>query len=48
MTSPKHKDGLTEAYAEICAAHGLSRREDGYLNSLVRRQVFVKNAAFAA
>ena len=48
MTSPKHKDALTEAYADICAAHGLSRREDGYLNSLVRRQVFVKNAATAA
>lgn len=45
MTSPSHKDGLTDAYAEICAMHGLLRREDGYLNSLVRRQVFVKKAA---
>ena len=48
MTSAKHKDGLADTYADICAAHGLSRREDGYLNSLVRRQVFVKNATSAA
>lgn len=44
MTSAKHKDGLADAYAGICASHGLVRREDGYLNSLVRRQVFVKTA----
>lgn len=48
MTSPKHRDGLTDTYADICAEHGLLRREDGYLNSLARRQVFVKNAATAA
>lgn len=44
MTSAKHKDSLTNAYADVCAAHGLVQREDGYLNSLVRRQVFVKKS----
>lgn len=48
MTSAKHRDGLADNYADICAAHGLSRREDGYLNSLVRKQVFVKTTAPAA
>ena len=45
MTSAKHKDSLSNAYADVCATHGLVQREDGYLNSLVRRQVFVKKTA---
>ena len=44
MTSAKHKDSLANAYIDICATHGLLPREDVYLNSLVRRQIFVKTA----
>ncbi|HPB80903.1 MAG TPA: class I SAM-dependent methyltransferase [Spirochaetota bacterium] len=36
------RDNWNNRYAELCLEQGLSREHDSYINSLARRQVFVK------
>lgn len=38
----KDKDNWNNTYKELCESHGLSRKEDGYMNSIIRRQIFMK------
>jgi len=40
----KDTDNWNNAYKELCGTHGLSRKEDGYINSIIRRQVFMKDS----
>lgn len=40
----KDKDNWNNTYKELCESHGLSRKEDGYMNSIIRRQVFMKES----
>jgi hypothetical protein len=35
-------DNWRNVYSELCRQHGLQPKEDGYINSIVRRQVFQK------
>ncbi|MBU1221168.1 class I SAM-dependent methyltransferase [Myxococcota bacterium] len=38
----KNRDNWHNLYKDICELHGLTLKEDSYLNSLARRQVFIK------
>ena len=38
------KDNWNNTYKEMCESQGLVRKEDGYMNSLIRRQIFIKES----
>ena len=40
----KDKDNWNNTYKEMCESQGLVRKEDGYMNSLIRRQIFIKES----
>ncbi|MDR1897924.1 MAG: class I SAM-dependent methyltransferase [Prevotellaceae bacterium] len=41
----QNRDNWQNVYPALCGEHGLQRTEDRYLNSIARRQVFVKEIA---
>ena len=39
----RNRDNWNNVYPELCRERGMSLKEDAYLNSIARRQVFLKN-----
>lgn len=38
----KDRDNWNNTYRELCESHGLSCKEDKYMNSVIRKQIFMK------